>query len=347
MKKNFLALCMCMCICTVGTMGCGNTSQTKPEKTSETSEASDESQTETTPAPVNENPTINCWGDSLTAGTAFSNKTSYPKALQKLLTAEYTVNNFGIGGENSATIAERMGALPLTVGNTEDDKQSFTIPAETEESTPFSVVGTSGDSAQILKQVQEDTHEDCLNPVTINGIEGTLKKSGNLFVFTRTEKGEAVDVSSGDQITTAASQGDYSNDINIIWAGTNDYTSSENVDEVIGNIQTMIEYLKSDKYIVIGMTALTNMPEIEEVNDRLAEAFGDHFYDYRAYVLQEGLKAAGLKPTKQDKKDLKKGDIPTSFIKAPEYDHVHGNEKFYKLLAKQLYHKLQQLEYIE
>lgn len=344
MKVKILALCMCICMCTVGTMGCGNTAQTKPEKTSETSE---EPETSATPKPANEKPTINCWGDSLTAGTAFSNKTSYPKALQKLLTTKYKVNNFGIGGESSATIAERMGALPLTVGNTEDNKQSFTIPAEKKESTPFSIVGISGDSTQILKQVQEDTHKDCLNPITINGIEGTLQKYGGYFIFTRAEKGEAVDVSSGDPITTAASQGNYSNDINIIWAGTNDYTSSENVDEVIGNIQEMIEYLKSDKYIVIGMTALTYMPEIEEVNDRLAETFGDHFYDYRAYVLKKGLKAAGLKPTKQDKKDLKKGDMPTSFIKAPEYDHVHGNEKFYKLLAKQLYLKLQQLEYVE
>lgn len=232
-------------------------------------------------------------------------------------------------------------------GNTEDDRQSFAIPADTEESTTFSVVGRSGDATRILKQVQEDTHKDCLNPVTINGIEGTLHKYGDYFQFTRAEKGEAVNVSAGDLITTAASQGNYSDDINIIWAGTNDYTSTQNVDEVIGNIQEMIEFLKSDKYIVIGMTALTYMPEIEEVNNRLAEAFGDHFYDYRAFVLKKGLKAAGLKPTKQDKKDLKEGDMPTSFIKAPEYDHVHGNEKFYKLLAKQLYHKLQQMEYIE
>lgn len=341
MKKQIVALCMCMCLLSVDIAGCGNQDNKKINEKSEATVVP-----EVTKEPADGKTDINCWGDSLTAGTAFSNQVSYPSALQKLVAGQYTVNNFGIGGESSATIAGRMGALPLTVGQTSDQKQSFMIPEDTEKSTPFSILGTSGEMAGILRQVQEDTKEDCVNPVIINGVEGNIQRNGGFYEFVRARKGEKLQVSSGDTIIPVAARGNYSDDINIIWAGTNDRTSLENVDEVIGTIQKMIDYLESDQYIVIGLTALTYMPEVEEVNLRLAEAFGEHFYDFRTYVLERGLKDAGIKATKQDKKDLKEGDIPTSFIKAPEYDHVHGNEKFYQLLADQLYKKLQKMKYI-
>ena len=65
-------------------------------------------------------PGIVCIGDSLTAGT----EGGYPKFLSDALIyngVRVPVYNIGVGGENTLTIAGRMGAIPFTV-------YAFTIP---------------------------------------------------------------------------------------------------------------------------------------------------------------------------------------------------------------------------
>ncbi len=340
--QKTIALLLCGALCTSMLSGCGN-----QKKDSQTDSPKETKVAEATKAPASNGMVINCWGDSLTAGTAYENKLSYPTALQNAL-SDYTVNNFGIGGESSKTIAQRMGASPLKIGVTTEQKDSFTLPANTDKTEQFNVLGDDSSEVSILRQVQEDTGEDCLNPIIVDGVECTLSRQGMFYCLSRTNSGEEITIKSGDSITTKASLGNYSNDINIIWAGTNDRAKPETVSTTISNIQTMIDYLGSDRYIVIGLTALSTMPEVAKVNEALAEAFGEHFYDFRSYVLKSGLKDAGIKASKKDKADLKIGEIPTSFMNAPDpkIDHVHGNSAFYQLLANELVKKLQELQYI-
>lgn len=340
--QKSIALLLCGVLCTSMLSGCGNQKKDTP-----TDSPKEDKVAEATKAPASDGMIINCWGDSLTAGTAYENKLSYPAALQNAL-SNYKVNNFGIGGEASKTIAQRMGASPLKIGVTTEQKESFTLPGNTDKTESFNILGDDSAEARILSQVQEDTGADCLNPVMVNGVECTLSKQGMFYCLSRTESGKDMTIKSGDQIITQASFGNYSNDINIIWAGTNDRAKPETVSKTISNIQTMIDYLDSDRYIVIGLTALSYMPEVTKVNEALAEAFGDHFYDFRSYVLENGLQDAGIKATKEDKADLKIGEIPTSFMNAPDpkSDHVHGNSAFYQLLANELVKKLKELQYI-
>lgn len=345
MKKTqkVIALLLCGTLCAGLLPGCGKTTDNaSSDQPKETPAAA-----ETTKSPASDGMVINCWGDSLTAGTAYDNKLSYPAALQNALN-DYTVNNFGIGGESSKTIAQRMGATPLTVGVTTEKKEEFSLPSGTDQSEQFNILGDDSAEARILAQVQEDTGNDCLNPVFVNGTSCTLSKKGMFYCLSHTDSGEEMTIKSGDQIMPQASFGNYSNDINIIWAGTNDRPKPETVSKTIDNIQTMIDYLGSDRYIVIGLTALSYMPEVAKVNEALEEAFGEHFYDFRSYILENGLKDAGIKATKEDKEDLKAGEIPTSFMNAPDpsSDHVHGNTAFYQLLANELVKKLQKLQYI-
>ncbi len=341
--QKAISLLLCGTLCASLISGCGATTdnpQTDSPKKTQTVEA--------TKAPASDGMVINCWGDSLTAGTAYENKLSYPAALQNAL-SDYTVNNFGIGGENSRTIAQRMGASPLTIGVTTEKKEEFTLPSGTDRSEQFNILGEDSTEASILKQVQEDTGKDCLNPVMVNGTECTLSRQGMFYCLSHADSGEKMTFKTGDRIVPQASFGNYSNDINIIWAGTNDRAKPETVSKTIANIQTMIDYLGSDRYVVIGLTALSYMPEVAKVNEALAEAFGEHFYDFRSYILENGLQDAGIKATKEDKKDLKIGEIPTSFMNAPDpsSDHVHGNEAFYQLLANELVKKLQEMQYIQ
>lgn len=281
---------------------------------------------------------INCFGDSLTAGTAWGNKLSYPAVLAGF--TGLTVNNYGIGGESSFTVASRLGAQPFKT------LRPTVIPPGAGSETEVALGDIFGQPSGVLCQVQEDTGDDCLNPVSLSGVSGKLLRRENSLYFVREESGEELEVGAGTCVATRLSADDYSGDINIFWVGTNDYASTDNAVAVISNLRAMIDFTGSDKYIVIGLTALNRMPQVAQVNEMLSEAFGEHFYDIRKYIL-------GLEVTKennpfygQDCEDLKIGEIPTSYMKAPKYDHVHCNEKFYALLGAQLYGKLKELSYI-
>lgn len=263
---------------------------------------------------------------------------SYPAVLAGFTGLK--VNNYGIGGESSFTVASRLGAQPLKL------MRPVRIPPEAGAETEAALGDVFGQPSRVLCQIQEDTGDDCLNPVRLCGVSGRLLRREDTLYFVREESGEELEADAGACVETRLSGGDYSDDINIFWVGTNDYASTDNAVAVIANLRAMIDFTGSDKYIVIGLTALSYMPQVEQVNGMLSDAFGVHFYDIRKYIL-------GLEPVRennpfyeQDTEDLKKGEIPASYMKAPKYDHVHCNEKFYALLGAQLYAKLKELSYI-
>lgn len=281
---------------------------------------------------------INCFGDSLTAGTAWGNMLSYPAVLAGFTGMK--VNNYGIGGESSFTVASRIGAQPLKL------LDSVAIPAEAGCEVPVKLGDVFGQPSLVLCQVQEDTGDDCLNPVSLCGVDGKLIRREGMLYFLRQESGAEVTAKEGSLVETRLSKGDYSGDINIFWVGTNDRVSTDNAVVVIANIRAMIDFTGSDKYIVIGLTALSYMPQVEAVNEMFSEAFGEHFYDIRKYILGLEVTEDNNPFYEQDIRDLEIGEIPASYMKAPKYDHVHCNEKFYALLGAQLYDKLKRLSYI-
>ena len=87
---------------------------------------------------------------------------------------------------------------------------------------------------------------------------------------------------------------------------------------------------------MVGITSKGMVPEVEEVNQALKEAFGTHFLDIRSYLLTQGLKDAGITPTSQDLFDIENGEIPSSL----RVDVVHGTADFYTILGEQLYEKM-------
>ena len=65
---------------------------------------------------------VNCYGDSLTFSYG-GGEITYPGTLKGLLGSKYRVNNLGIGGETTITIAGRQGSIPMRV-------KAVTIPAK-------------------------------------------------------------------------------------------------------------------------------------------------------------------------------------------------------------------------
>lgn len=284
---------------------------------------------------------INCFGDSLTAGTAFGNTLSYPAVLHNL--TGLTVNNYGIGGENSMTIAVRMGAIPLNA--VFSAKEPVKCPnADGKEAFPVTLHTDLDIMPGLLKQVKEDTGDDLVNPATIMGHKGKLLRCEEQFFFIPDKP--MLEIPDEAMVKTYLSEMDFSEDINIFWAGTNDYASMSNIDYVMDNIDKMISYAASDKYLVLGLTAKEYMPELTAVNEALRQKYNNRFLNFHEYLVGNAATLIDIGLSNRDIEVIKQGDMPDGLIKAPCYDHVHGNEKFFEMLGNLVYRKILDLNYL-
>ena len=269
---------------------------------------------------------IVCWGDSLTYG-AGGNGTSYPSVLNTLCGDRAIVYNMGVGGETTSTIAGRQGGIPMVVDN-------FTIPSDTSQ-VEITIQGKDG--SEVKPAMQKGNG---LNNCFICDVEGviTYDSSKTKWFFNRNVSDSTVIVPNGTEIITDGMKNYNKSDILIIWTGTNDDPNVNQIQEIITKQEAMIQYNNSQKYVIIG---LTNSDK-DEVNNILAQHYGEHFLDIRSYLLTNGLTDAGISATDQDNLDLTNRKIPTSL----RADSVHLNNFGYTIVGKQLYNKLISLGYL-
>lgn len=270
-------------------------------------------------------PRIVCWGDSLTS--SYDNKTAYPDVLRKLTGCE--VINYGVESENTKMIAMREGGVRVNV-------KATVIPSECQ-MIPLFLRGEDDGHVFYL-----DHGDGGVNPCSICGIEGTLEKINGAYYFTRSTKGERIAVPEGTQFKTFGMSDAKSDDVLVIFTGTNDMPDADSVYDIIKMQRAMLEAAECERYIVIGMTYAGGMSQIDTVNEILANEYEDHFIDIRTYMLHFGLEDAGLSETSGDREDIANGEIPRSLRR----DYVHGNADFYRLLANQVQRRMQFLGYL-
>lgn len=271
--------------------------------------------------------TINCIGDSFVVGDT---KTSLANALASQ--TNFSVNKFGGYYDQSIDIAIRMGSVKVYTNN-------VTIPSN---SSPvhMKLYDKDGEELDVLKNSGSN-----FSSVEIDGISGKLKYDQETkdHTFTRDQNGEQKNINTLTQIT--AQFPEYNeDDIAIIFSGTYDPQISNGIFRTITYQRAMLNKLNTKRYIVISLTSKRKMPIVRDMNKVLAEEHGEHFLDFRTYLLEHGLEDANITPTKQDELDLENGYIPTSLLKD---DKINGNSKFNQLLAEQIIKKMIELEYID
>lgn len=271
---------------------------------------------------------IVCWGDSLTFGQGGEGVT-FPSVLAELLPGVQVIN-YGIQGETAKQIAIRAGVLPMTVS-------AFTIPKD---NTPVQVYLWQSGEDPIMMRLGDVG----INPCSIAGVQGVLSYDPDeiKYYFTRTEPGEAVEVADNTNVITFGDADKLSSDVIVLFAGTNRAPDKNTVQELVDLERQMLDYIGSDRYVIIGLTSKELVPDVVEINQALGQAFGEHFLDIRSYLLENGLKDAGLEATDQDLKDMGQGEIPSSL----RVDVVHGNSAFYRIIGEQVYEKIKELGYI-
>lgn len=266
-----------------------------------------------------------CWGDSLTAGSGGDGVT-YPDQLAEL--TGLPVFNGGVPGERSAAVAAREGGLPpatTVVGGS--------IPAS------GGVEVTFGGDVVIIRD--EGTLDG-----TLAGVHGVLSKDQRTnfgkYTFTRDEAGDPVDVPDPQPFVTDISA-QYRDAGVIIWAGHNDIRFGGS-DEILANIAKMVDFVAEPSgghYLVLGLTNGTSAAKgtefyhegAEVVNPALEQTYGpDHYLDVRRWLIDDGLDAAGITATDQDRQDIA-NDIPPTSLRDPRaVGHLNGEG--YTVLAQ-------------
>ncbi len=274
---------------------------------------------------------ISCIGDSLTYGYgATVGSTDYPSVLQTLVT-DKTVYNLGVSGETSDEILARQGGYPAVVN-------PFTIPADTTavEITFADTVNIGSDNTPLLRK----NSGDIVNPVIIDGVEGSISLSDSKYWFVRTDAGTEHEVKRPQYVVTKEMR-EHKDDIQIIFVGTNGgwmITADDaetRIKKIISQIDMMIDYNTSKKYIIIGMhyfysSVLYNGLTKEMLENAMLLKYGNHYINLRKYMIEYGLSDAGLTATEADTEAINNGDVPPSLL----YDDgIHGNSEFYRILA--------------
>ena len=239
-----------------------------------------------------------------------------------------TVYNYGFKGENTKKIAAMQGGVSLYT-------KKFTIPSN-KEAVEIKLYDKLGHK-YTFKNKDEINN---LNPCKINDIEGniTYNKDTKKMYFTRTSEGEEVTVKAGTQLFNnhMLNKDDKKDEVLVIFTGNDEKTD---IDEIIKTQKKMIKYANTDKYIVIGVTKDDSLYE----NTVLKKEYGSHFLNIKKYLIQNGLKDANITATKQDKADVGNSIVPTSL----RSEGINGNSTYYKLVAQQVFNKINELGYLK
>lgn len=283
---------------------------------------------------------VNCFGDSLTFSYG-GGEITYPGTLKDLLGSKYRVNNLGIGGETTVTIAGRQGSIPMRV-------KAVTIPAKVNTVE----IAFCGEGEEVPKPLRQG--EAGVNPCFLRGIKGTLSITQSTttsedvkWYFTRQDSGEEVHIEEGEEVITQAAL-HRRNGILVLWTGTNDVFSDplgKSVEKLLHKQRIMIDYLKScdKKYIVLGLTHKKNLEPsvIDGINKALEKEYGEYFLDIKTALVKNGLQASDLEESGQDRQDISQGSVPDSL----RVDDVHLNEYGYRFIGEQVYKKGCELGY--
>lgn len=294
------------------------------------------------------NKIIDCWGDSLTYGVASSTtRGGYVTRLKNKLGENWSINNFGVGGEKTKTIACRQGGMNFVV------QPGVTIPSTV---TPIEINLLSDDGSPVQCR---DTNLGCINPCFINGIEGTLTIDYGTYTkhfFTRKVIGDEYVITRPTTLITANKN--RKGNINIIWIGQNgekhtDHSGWDSEDDLVNQIRKMVEIANTDRYLILGLHTkdLTSRKLLEE---KMYNEFGRHYINLRKYLSTPiydtngtsitssyGLDDVGFSATDNDKRFIGMGYCPPSLLT----DGVHGKDEFFDIITKLVYDRGNELGY--
>ncbi|MGM8139858.1 hypothetical protein [Enterococcus italicus] len=282
-------------------------------------------------------------GDSLTAQGGWTDTLSSLSGLP--------VFNGGTGGETVRTIAARAGADVMTIEN-------VTIPSDL---TEVKVADYAGFTTQFGYKATPLYQEwrNHVNPVSINGLTGTLRFTGTewndtngVYMFKRAIVGDSLTITRPTAIRTNLDV-NYNNPyLLIIFMGQNGGYS--NVDDLVRMHRLVLEHSKSKYQLILGLHTGTKASSTE-YEQKMLDTFGRRFFSLRQYLTHPvyesdgktiktcwGLQDVGLTPTSDDLAKLAVGQVPSPLMA----DGVHYTDATKTAIGKAIYGYLQGLNIV-
>lgn len=318
-------------------------------------------------SPFSNKKRISCWGDSLTFGEGaqfdWNDKENYdkdrlaccryPAVIEKL--SGIPAVDFGVGGENTLTIAARQGSIPMVV--TEETR----IPCTTGKvalSIATSYERFRKDDDDVHPLLQRDVNGLQQLECSLCGINGILSYdcAGKQYYFCRSEIGETVKVSPGSVIVPKGAEKQRGN-ITVFFTGQNDMQQAP--EYLIPKQKAMIDYLypENREYLVVGLTTGTR-EERRLLENAQEKEFGEKYLNLREYLSKHGIydaytmieetlseaeRSEFLERMKASLSDMEIGKVPALLLS----DKVHFNATGYKVIGNCIYKKLAALGYID
>lgn len=295
---------------------------------------------------------ISCWGDSMMYGCAttpgFIEKDgevlniSYattPGLLQNM--TGYRTFNLGINGETSEEIATRAGGFLMY---TDRD-----IKIEGSGTAIFKLINEFGENIRM---------EDYSGYNFMSRKTNICKILDQDYYVTNNEDDESqiiygkdVFIPQGTPVYTAAAV-ERKDDILILEMGSNGGWYND-YDELIDQYDAILQYTGAKYYIIVGDTDEPVLSADENHGNigmedtpweqALQAAYGDHFFNLRKYMIQNGLSDCGFTATDEDLEGYTHGNISQQL----RSDWTHFNAYGYYAKAKGIYEKGRELGYWE
>lgn len=272
---------------------------------------------------------ITCWGDSLTEGGSkdgiFPLHQAWPAQLEQALGGAVQVVNRGRCGETADGVGIRCGSV-----------QIWARPVD-------GVIPASGEVALVCAQLFDA--EERRFDGSLAGVAGTLVRRDGRWWFERAEAGEPARV--GVAVPFVSGLGDSRGDVLIHSVGTNNHWANgrtvcaSRASHVIAAHQRFLTWAGHDRVLFIGLSpATTNQPGdvlwqiAERLNTWLAATHPGQFFDFRTWLREEALEAAGITPTDEDLQARAQLRTPPSVM--DRGDDVHFNTAVHAALGRRL-----------
>lgn len=255
---------------------------------------------------------ISVWGDSLTAGTgASSTATTFPSQLSRPLAR--SVENYGVGGQSSQSIAARQGGVPALL-----TLEGNVVQPGSNKVLSYSI---SPSGAQGPGPLQG----------SIAGVPGTLIDTVSVdppqLAFTPTNLSAAIQLSGAAPFIPATDP--QRDQIQVLWMGRN---NAGDVAQVISDLKACAAFVRSGRVIVLSVlnaqgegTGTDIYSAIVSLNQQIAGLSGVQYIDVRALLV-----AAYDSSSAQDVADHQ-ADIPPTSLRA---DNIHLRDSGYAIVAK-------------
>ena len=287
-------------------------------------------------------PCVSCWGDSTTStGT---DGEAWPARLQTILGDNLLVKNMAISGEYTTSTSCRQG------GNQAKLLEAVTIPAE---ASAVNVTLISEDGQTFGTSPVLSTGAN-YNPVTIEGIKGSITVSNGQASFTRLSAGEMAEVASATSVISENAVSRKSDHVQIFYIGTNSGWN-ETPSTLLAQVQSMVNYYGRTNYIVVGIATGKHVRTEEkrtvvlEYEALAADVFGDHWLNLREYLIANSLTENGLSATENDESRMANGQVPWSILMGSNTetgtDDTHYNTYGLQSVCNAIYAKGQNLGY--